>query len=61
MKKWLICLAAVLVAGVIQGTTLESWSKLAALAVMMSLPVVMIFLVLQRTLLDRLMFTTGTD
>lgn len=53
---------AMAIAGALQGGVMESWSKLAALAVMMSLPVVLIFLLLQRFLLDRLLFTTtGTE
>lgn len=53
---------AMAIAGTLQGGVMESWSKLAALAVMMSLPVVLIFLFLQRFLLDRLLFsTTGTE
>ncbi len=47
---------AMAIAGMLQGQYLESWANLAALAIMMSLPVVVIFLILQRTLLDRLLF-----
>lgn len=52
---------AMAIAGIIQGNALQSWSRLAALAVMMSLPVVVIFLVLQRTLMDRWMFGAIND
>ena len=38
------------------GRGTQSWSFLAALAILMSLPVVVIFLVLQRHLLDRMLF-----
>jgi ABC-type glycerol-3-phosphate transport system permease component len=52
---------AMAIAGMIQGSFLESWSILAALAILMSLPVVIIFIILQRYLLDRLLFgTTGS-
>lgn len=46
---------AMAISGMLQGS-LVSWSNLAALAILMSLPVVVLFLVLQRYLLDRLMF-----
>ena len=46
---------AMAIAGMVQGSTLESWSKLAALAILMSLPVVVIFFALQRYLIDRLL------
>ncbi|MCX6031478.1 MAG: carbohydrate ABC transporter permease [Chloroflexi bacterium] len=49
---------AMAIAGMIQGSYLESWSILAALAILMSLPVVVIFIILQRYLLDRLVFGT---
>jgi arabinogalactan oligomer/maltooligosaccharide transport system permease protein len=42
-------------------SSLLSWSKLAAMAILMSLPVVLIFLLLQRFLLDRLMFGSIGD
>jgi ABC-type glycerol-3-phosphate transport system permease component len=34
----------------------QPWSYLGSLALIMSIPVVIVFLVLQRTLLDRMMF-----
>jgi ABC-type glycerol-3-phosphate transport system permease component len=34
----------------------QTWSFLAALAILMSVPVVVIFLILQRQLLDRMLF-----
>jgi arabinogalactan oligomer/maltooligosaccharide transport system permease protein len=46
---------AMAIAGIIQGAGMLSWSNLAALAILMSLPVVAVFLALQRTLLDRLL------
>lgn len=52
---------AMAISGMVQGSSLESWSKLSALAIMMSLPVVLIFLLLQRFLLDRLMFTSVSE
>jgi len=52
---------AMAIAGIIQGNALQSWSRLAALAVMMSLPVVVIFMALQRTLMDRWMFGDIND
>jgi ABC-type glycerol-3-phosphate transport system permease component len=36
-------------------TSMESWANLAALAILMSLPVVVIFVALQRYLIDRLL------
>ena len=52
---------AMAISGMIQGNYLESWSKLAALAIMMSAPVVVIFLALQRYLLDRLLVGSMGD
>ncbi|MDD1713397.1 MAG: carbohydrate ABC transporter permease, partial [Methanoregulaceae archaeon] len=46
---------AMAISGMIRGTSLRSWSNLAALAVMMSMPVVVIFLALQRYLLSGLL------
>jgi ABC-type maltose transport system permease subunit len=43
---------AMAISGMIRGGT-ESWSNLAALAIMMSVPVVLVFLALQRALMDR--------
>ncbi|MEW5870154.1 MAG: carbohydrate ABC transporter permease [Chloroflexota bacterium] len=43
------------------GSALVSWSNLSALAIMMSAPVVLIFLVLQRYLLDCLLFGAVSD
>jgi ABC-type glycerol-3-phosphate transport system permease component len=34
----------------------QPWSYLGSLAIIMSIPVVVIFLILQRTLLERMMF-----
>jgi arabinogalactan oligomer/maltooligosaccharide transport system permease protein len=47
---------AILTSGVAQ-----PWSQLGALAILMSIPVVVIFLLLQRTLLERMMFGTATE
>ena len=46
---------AMAVSGMLQ-SSLQSWSRLSALAVMMSLPIVLLFVVLQRTLLDRMLY-----
>ena len=46
---------AMAISGILQGS-LVSWSSLAALAMLMSAPVVVLFLLLQRYLLDRWMF-----
>ena len=46
---------AMSISGILNGNNL-SWSWLAALSVMMCIPVVLIFIGLQRTLLDRMMF-----
>ncbi|RPI24702.1 MAG: carbohydrate ABC transporter permease, partial [Chloroflexota bacterium] len=46
---------AMAISGMLQSGYLESWANLAALAIMMSLPVVVLFLLLQRTLIDRLL------
>ena len=45
---------AMAISGMVRGGA-ESWSNLAALAILMSLPVVAIFLVLQKYLVDRLL------
>jgi len=37
------------------------WSQLAAMAILMSLPVVIVFLVLQRALFDRMVFGVGSE
>jgi arabinogalactan oligomer / maltooligosaccharide transport system permease protein len=47
---------AILTSGVAQ-----PWSQLGSLAILMSIPVVVIFLLLQRTLLERMMFGTAAD
>ena len=52
---------AMAISGMLRGNSLQSWSSLAALAVMMSMPVVVIFLLLQRYLLDRLLVGTIGD
>ncbi|MBE0672959.1 MAG: carbohydrate ABC transporter permease [Anaerolineales bacterium] len=39
----------------------QPWSQIGALAILMSAPVVVIFLIFQRTLLERMMFGTTTD
>lgn len=44
-----------------QSGTAQPWSFLGSLALIMSIPVVVIFLVLQRTLLDRMLFGTAND
>ncbi len=49
---------AMAISGMIQSSYLDSWANLAALAILMSLPVVVIFLALQRVLLDRLLVGT---
>ena len=46
---------AMAISGMIQSSYLDSWANLAALALMMSLPVVVIFLAAQRYLIDRLL------
>ena len=46
---------AMAISGIV-GRGSQSWSFLAALAILMSLPVVVIFLLLQRQLLDRWLF-----
>jgi len=45
---------AMAVSGMLQQGGVVAWSKLAALAILMSAPVVLLFIVLQRTLLNRL-------
>ncbi len=49
---------AMAISGMIRGS-LESWANLAALAILMSLPVVVLFVVLQRYLIDRLSLGTA--
>jgi ABC-type glycerol-3-phosphate transport system permease component len=44
---------AMSISGILVGSYMESWARLAALAVLMSLPVVIVFILLQRNLLDR--------
>lgn len=51
---------AMAISGILNGGNL-SWSMLAALSVLMSLPVVIIFLVLQHNLLDRMMVGGTAD
>lgn len=46
---------AMAISGMVQSSYLDSWANLAALALMMSLPVVLIFLGAQRYLIDRLL------
>jgi arabinogalactan oligomer/maltooligosaccharide transport system permease protein len=46
---------AMAISGMLQGDALQSWSNLAALAILMTLPVILIFFLLQRYLLDRLL------
>jgi arabinogalactan oligomer/maltooligosaccharide transport system permease protein len=46
---------AMAISGMIQSSYLDSWANLAALALMMSVPVVIIFLGAQRYLIDRLL------
>ena len=46
---------AMAISGILNGNNL-SWSWLAALSVLMCIPVVLIFIILQRTLLDRMLF-----
>lgn len=46
---------AMAISGMVQSNYLDSWAKLAALAILMSLPVVAIFLALQKYLIDRLL------
>lgn len=46
---------AMAISGMIQSSYLDSWANLAALALMMSLPVVVIFIAAQRYLIDRLL------
>ena len=45
---------AMAISGMLGANSLE-WSRLAALSILMSLPVVLIFVLLKRTLLDRLL------
>lgn len=52
---------AMAISGMVQSSYLDSWANLAALAIMMSLPVVVLFLVLQKTLVDRLLVGTVQD
>ena len=52
---------AMAISGMIQSSYLDSWANLAALAILMSLPVVIIFLVLQRYLVDRLLVGTVAE
>lgn len=49
---------AMAISGMVQSSYLDSWANLAALAIMMSLPVVILFLALQRVLTDRLLVGT---
>ncbi|MFZ2423035.1 MAG: carbohydrate ABC transporter permease [Anaerolineae bacterium] len=46
---------AMAISGMVQSSYLDSWANLAALALMMSLPVVVIFLAAQRYLINRLL------
>jgi ABC-type maltose transport system permease subunit len=52
---------AMAISGMIQSSYLDSWANLAALALMMSLPVVVIFLVLQKYLVSRLLVGSVSD
>jgi arabinogalactan oligomer/maltooligosaccharide transport system permease protein len=49
---------AMAISGMARGN-LESWANLAALSILMSLPVVILFIVLQRYLIDRLLLGEG--
>ncbi len=51
---------AMATSGILSGNNL-SWARLAALSVLMSLPVVLVFLILQRSLLNRATFGTIHD
>lgn len=44
---------AMAISGILQGSGLVSWSHLAAMAIMMSAPAMLLFLTLQRVLIDR--------
>ena len=46
---------AMAIAGILNGNNL-SWSRLAALAVLMTVPVIVLFTVLQKSIIERLMF-----
>lgn len=46
---------AMAISGILQGVGMLPWSSLAALAILMSLPVAALFLLLQRALLDRML------
>jgi ABC-type glycerol-3-phosphate transport system permease component len=47
---------AMAISGMVQSSYLDSWANLAALAILMSLPVVVLFVLLQRYLLERWLF-----
>ncbi len=49
------------ISGMVQSSYLDSWANLAALAIMMSLPVVVMFLAWQKVLTDRLLVGTLQD
>jgi ABC-type glycerol-3-phosphate transport system permease component len=48
---------AMAISGMIQGDALQSWSNLSALAILMTLPVILVFYLLQRTMIDRLLIS----
>jgi ABC-type maltose transport system permease subunit len=52
---------AMAISGMVQSSYLDSWANLAALAIMMSLPVVVMFLAWQKVLTDRLLVGTLQD
>lgn len=45
----------------VQSGNAQPWSVLGSLVIIMSIPVVVVFLVLQKTLLERMLFVTGRD
>ncbi len=47
---------AMAISGMVQSSYLDSWANLAALAILMSLPVIVLFVLLQRYLLERWLF-----
>ena len=51
---------AMAISGILDGSS-HSWTWLAALSVLMTLPVIIIFLILQRSLLDRMMIGSIND
>jgi len=47
---------AMAIAGILQGDSLVSWSNLAALSILMSAPVIILFLILERYMVDRFFY-----